>query len=216
MRGIGLGGAMVISVLAGGPLAAQAINGGSSGLTQPTRTITFSEFLLPSDTPVFDQWASLGLLVSGSAFYGLGAAPGLPRFPTAAVYNYSVQPSLCCTTMFAMFFTSVLHGAAFNFTSDPSTTLFEAFLNGQSVGQFTASTGANQSLWYGFENLAFDQIQVTVSGPTIGAGFDNLQLASGVSAVPEPATMGLLGTGLAGIGAIGLLARRRRRRSQPD
>ena len=192
---------------------AQWISGRSTGLANPIQTITFGEIALTDNTPVFDQWSSFGVLVSGSLFAGNPPAFGGSPFPTTALYNFSLQPALCCTSMFAMFFTSVLHGAAFNFFSQPTSTTFQAFLSGQLVSSFTAPTGPVAGSWYGFENVAFDQVQVTLAS-SVPAGLDNLHTTDVPTAVvPEPSTVILVGSGLALVGLAQVRRRRRQTRS---
>jgi hypothetical protein len=186
--------------------AAQAIAGAATGLSGSYTTVTFEEAVLGTGTAVTNQFAAYGVSFSPSLYYDTGAQV---FFPDHHISNFpgtggEVDP-------FSIFFTTAVTGAAFNLiTNDATTTQFRSYLAGSLVDQFTAGTDYFSPLgrWYGFENSMFDEIQVEhITGTYASLQLDNIQIASDgpTSTVPEPVTMILLGSGLAGVG----IARRR-------
>lgn len=181
--------------------AGEIINAGT-GLAIAQNTITFSEVPLTQGAVVTNQYASFGATFSG-AYYD--PQPGF--FADPSIGNFS----FCCGTEsnpVSIFFGGPTTDAAFQFiTNDsPPDSTFSAYLAGSLVASFTAPTGLDAS-WFGFTGLTFDEIQVSGGGPGNFFLVDNLEFSASSSAIPEPATSGLLGAAL-----IGLYTLRRKRK----
>ena len=181
--------------------AAPIIN--TTGLASPDSTITFSEHLLASESPVTNQYADLGVTFSPGLFYNTQPI----FFPTESLANFDFGGSI--NNPASIVFDHVVSAAAVAVQSNPGTTLFEALLGGSVVESFSAATAlsivpdlSQASNFYGFEGILFDELRIT-SGTTFFQ-IDNLQS----NAVPEPASILLLGGGL-----VGLCARARRRKA---
>ncbi len=181
--------------------AAPIINS-PTGLASPATTITFSEFVFAPGTPLTTQYSSLGVTFS-NVFYNVAPinATGITP-PLANNFAALGGPFL---NPFSLMFTVPQTSAAFGFLTNPGTSTFTALLNGGVVETFTAPTSLAGG-FFGFTGIAFNEIRVSAGGVNGAAAFDNVQLAP----VPEPATLLLLGTGLAGVGA----AVRKRRKTQ--
>jgi len=108
---------------------------------------------------------------------------------------------------FGAAFTSVASwtaaGAGFNFTS-PVTGATAAAVDGNVAGLLAGLGGTISTSWAVGDRLWVRWIEANDAGNDHGLAIDNLSLS--VTAVPEPGTTGLL---LAGLAAVGLLARRR-------
>ena len=183
---------------------ANFVNGASTGLTNPTQTITFDEHLLASAAPLTAQYADLGVTFSQMTY-----SPDSSGSPHIDAYNIgNFQPYHSAMNPFSIHFNQLVSSALFNEVTQPdSTVTFQAYRAGVAVaGQNgTASTdNTNTSNFYGFTDVAggFDEIRMSVANNSDRATLiDNLQFI----AVPEPASFALFGMAI-----IPSLSRRRR------
>ncbi len=103
----------------------------------------------------------------------------------------------CCEAQSTISFSSALTDIAFGFISNPGTSTFEAYLGTMLVETATVGTSTN-SQFVGFTGSLFDSIHINAGGGNQAFVLDNLQSRS-AGAVPEPASVALLGMALAGI-----------------
>lgn len=186
-------------VVSGLPARADTIAGGSVGLANPATVITFDEFgNLGNGTVVTNQWAAFGVTFGNMVWT---AGPG----PVGFSGGWLATGSPGAVTIS---FSAPVTGAAFMVQDFTNVFLFEAFLGGSGgtlVESFMPGPVSGGS-FIGFQNSYFDTIQIRLisqESATFAIATDNLQ----IQPVPEPATLILLGTGLAGIG--GLVRRKR-------
>jgi hypothetical protein len=179
------------SILANGA----TINGSGTGLASPQNTVTFSEILLSIGQPISSY---LGLTFVPGAFWN--PEPGFFATPSVGNYNCNV----CVIDPVTLVFPSVVNAAAFQLITHPEDeTTFTALLNGVPVESFTGTTSFSQ-LWYGFENVNFNAIEVNVAININGAfQMDNVEYNA---ATPEPGTLLLMGSGI--LGLTGVLRRK--------
>jgi len=176
----------------------------NTGLTAPGTTITFSEVVLATDTPVTNQFASFGATFSPNLYYD----PQAGLFPTPALGNYN-NSSFPLINPASILFTQDVTAAAVAVQTGTGTTAFTALLDGVVVETFTAPTdsfGGNASNFYGFTNIVFNELRIQANPAFV---IDNLQFnVSGAAAIPEPGTLALLLVGGLTTSA-GFLRRRR-------
>lgn len=170
------------------------------GLASPGHLITFSEIVLPEESPVTNQYAGLGVTFSPGLFYNTQPI----FFPTESLANFGSNET---NNPASLLFSQDLMAVAFAMQTNTGTSTFTALLDGVEVESFTAGTTlsilpdtSQASNFYGFTNIVFDEVRILSN--TAFFQIDNLQF----TAVPEPASLVLLG-----LGALGLLGRRLRR-----
>jgi hypothetical protein len=199
--------AMVVlaATMLGEPASAGFINGSSTGLGAPADTITFDEVSLPANSEFTNAYAGLGITFSPYAVYdpyGQGQQGG-PNVTGNYISNF--HPDVLAVNPLSLDFSQVQSQAAFALVTMPGTTTFTALLNGVLVESDTAATSlTNPDNFFGFQNISFNQIQVSVSSSDRAWEMDNIQ----IGAVPEPATRALLFSALLGLGVVYLRRRR--------
>ena len=126
-----------------------------SGLSSPTRTITFSEVRVPTGTVVTTQFAP-----SGVTFGSRSSTEGLylttAGHPGQGLQNYFPDTY----NPFAIKFAQPVTAAAFEMVTNGHTDTFTALLRGVVVESFTHKTGG--WAFYGFTGIVFDEIRVHV------------------------------------------------------
>jgi hypothetical protein len=180
------------------PAQAASLNNGT-GISNPATTITFDEFPLANDTPLTNQYASLGVTFTG--LFSDTIFSGLPNINPSAARNFTISVE----NPFLISFTQPQSQAAFSLITNPGTSTFEALLNNAVVDSFSNVTdAANTNNFYGFTGVTFDAIRITAGGrgrTNVGAAvIDNIQFgAATAQSVPEP--FSIIGTLVGGTAA---------------
>jgi len=164
----------------------------SYGLDTPGSVVTFSELPIADGAIVTNQFDAFGVTMTpGHTYNSQGNSNIFPGIDGDYVGVSQGVP-------FQIVFGETVSSAAFGYAKNPTTVLIEAMLGSVVVESFTQAVHYNVAgtSFLGFENILFDRIQVTAN---VGEGLvDNIQFTA--ASVPEPATIALLGLGLAGFG----------------
>ena len=169
----------------------------SAGLSNFAQVITFEEAALSQNEPVTNQFAAFGVTFSG-AF----ANPDPRSYPNLSDNRIGNFIPNTFARPFSISFAGVQNQAAFALVTAPGISTITSFLNGVPVETFSVTTdGTAANNFFGFQNSAFNQIQISVASFDQALLLDNLQSTSAPTATPEPAAILLLGTGLAGVAA---------------
>ncbi len=135
-------------------------------------------------------------VVSGPSYAGFSgnhlSAGGSSNTPHHLVNAFEIQ------------FSGTVTAAAFRLVTNPGTSKFIAYLGGNGgtlVEEYVENTNywSTGNNWFGFENITFDTLRIEPGGTNGVVHLDDLRF-SGLTAVPEPTTLVILGFGLAGIG----------------
>lgn len=182
--------------------AATPIVSQSTGLTNPTTTIDFTEVPLANGTVMNNQYAGLGVSLSGFYYNGCtGCVDPSPNGQKPDITSFFNDTNVFSTAL-SMDFDSTLEAVAFSWASNFGTFTFAAFLGNTLVEQFSVDistrsvNGSSGWGYYGFSGIAFDRINITASQSLL---IDGLQLRQAAQGVPEPATGLLAGLALAGL-----------------
>jgi hypothetical protein len=172
----------------------------ANGLASPDVLLDFGSDLFPIGTVITNQFASDGIVFGSNYVYSTTPA----NAPSAAAGL--IGPADGFSPTGSIFFSNDVSSAVFSWRTNNGSTTFDAFNDGSLVETFTAPSNASVPVvsgkFYGFEGIIFDEIRISIAAVNESFSLDNLQY---ISAVPEPATLGLFGLGLAGLG----FARRR-------
>lgn len=183
-----LAGSIAVGMTFTGSAEALTLNN-STGLTDPTQTITFDEIALPDESSITNQYSSLGVEFSPNLVFD---SPGssVPNITGNQLKNFSpvVNP-------FSINFTDTVSSAVFAFATNPGTSTFTALLDGSIVESFSSSTSVFQpNNFFGFTDILFDEIKVDVGGFNNSMLLDNIQFTTVTT--PEPGSiLGLLVAG---------------------
>lgn len=188
---------------------AQFIDGRATGVGGTT--IDFNGIVAANFTPL----APIMGVTFANAYFLPGGEFG-NTFADGAAYNFNATASYVLSIQFG----GRVNASAFNVLTGNGTTTFTAFLNGASISSFSSITSAaSQNVFFGFEQLQFDRIDITtrladIPPEFIGPiGIDNVQFVSAVVA-PEPASVSLVTVGLIALGGATRRRIMRRRTSQ--
>ncbi|MCU1263675.1 MAG: sorting protein [Bryobacterales bacterium] len=210
---------LAISVVAFGGISSAItthVSQSLTGISSPATTITFdgvnNAALFGTNAVITTEFA--GVMFSPNLYYDGNSGGGNCAFPnenancvTNFTSNAGVGTAFNIIPTFSIFFSVPQTAAAFAMITNGDTDVFTAFNNGVQVDTFTIATAfpsGSNGAYYGFQNLTFDQIQVTTTGSNL-AVIDNIQLSA--TATPEPGTIALFGLGMSGLV---VLVRRRR------
>jgi PEP-CTERM motif len=183
---------------------------GSVPTTSQAQTIGFGGLPGANGSPLFGSYAEAGFSVSlfaGALCEGHAFGNPAPSVFGGLVCNFSTRTGVLRVVR--------TDGSAFGFVATdlssqngPGAFSFQGFLGGSSQFFSSGAIAEGFSTYAGpGPTSAIDELRISLS--TTGSSFtiDNIQLQS-VTVIPEPATIVLLATGLAGV--LGLARHRRR------
>jgi hypothetical protein len=202
--------AALAAVTAGTIPAQAAFLNNATGLSNPSRLITFGEFVFTQNTSITSQYSGLGVTFSPNLYYNpSGAFAGIPNISQDGrrLGNFGgpvVDP-------FTINFTSQVTAASFAMGTVAANTTFIALLDGVEVERATRPTNlTNTTNYYGFTGITFNAIRVDVNGGNNTMQLDNLSYSvSPASVVPAPPAVVLA---VAGAWCLALLRLARRRK----
>lgn len=118
---------LAVAVATTGQVQAGFINN-SSGLSNPSTTITFDEFVFSAGTSITTQYSTLNVTFSPKLVYDAVTLVA----PNISGHRLGNQPGIFPPYInpFSIKFSSLQSDVAFAMTTDPTTTTFEAFNNG--------------------------------------------------------------------------------------
>lgn len=178
---------------------AASIQNSSTGLTGVFTTETFSASL-PNYTAAGNHFS--GVTFGAGNYINSDYSESFPNIHGNTIANFGSTNSFAESTTLS--FATPVSGVAFNFITNEGNTTFTAFLGDTVVESFTAASNIFGT-FYGFQNISFNSIRITDVPVNHAYLIDNLEVTT--AAVPEPETYALM---LAGLGALGFVARRRK------
>jgi len=170
-----------------------------TGLASPEVVIDFGDNLFTVGTEINTQFQSSSGVSFGPTYIYNDINSTFPPLTQGHIENINTtsQPG-------SIFFSLDVTAAAFSWrTLTNTTTTFAAFNDNILVEEFVPPPRTNTSLtsgrYFGFENIMFDEIRLSIGNVDRGFTLDNLQY---ISAVPVPAAAWLFGPGLLGLIAV--------------
>jgi hypothetical protein len=166
----------------------------SSGISNPAKTINFDEVAVANSATLTTQYSSHGVTFV-NVVYNPVPNESYPNITPPNIGNFRAGGS--GTNPFSIRFNSPQQRAAFALTSQAGSTTFTALLNGSVVAtaQSVPTGFASSTNFYGFENITFDEIQISVSSSDHACLIDRLQFDA-VGQFNGSQTRWLGGTGL--------------------
>jgi len=192
---------LIIGVCAGlysANINAATIIDQNSGLASPDKiVIDFGDNLFDVGTMIDNQFD--GVTFGSSYVYN-----NTTETYDALTHGY-LENSNSTTQPGSIFFTADVSAVNFSWRARTAT-IFSAWNNDVKVEEFVADTNMSLSggRYYGFQDIVFDEIRLSIQHPSKSFTLDNLEY---VSAIPVPAALWLFGSGL--LGLIGLARRQK-------